>query len=561
MGGRQNAKRQRLRNNANNNNNLTVNTATEATPQKISRADANLMLLSPDGKDLDLFTQAVEFRPRTERRPMHFVERFKLQGAAKMRQTLHPTGPPTDDIPTTNQVLQFTVKKKKNKANFLGLIGLGNPDEFSYEPSGLMVKYVNWTFRSPFYLVFSFFVIQFLFMVFMFALLYKWAGEANPDCIIVAGETFDYYNRGSTLYDGFALSWTTFTTVGYGSVYVATGNELENTGDGKCLFITLISTAESFIGLLFAGICTAIMFAKIGRIQSHAQVIFSEALCVEYGKLLEDNTNIQNQQPQNNIINSNTNNKKETVETDMGDSSHHTNMEDSHHTNIGGSSHDDDDDDEDYDDNSDDEPQSKKADTRRILCPVIKFQIVNQLANMGGGEILDANLNVMVRKEQESYPYEPIARFLRVNLEEPSHPFFNRVWHGRHVLNIDSPLVSVDAKRMIQNNGGYWPQELNSAQKVREHLRFSSLIITMTGISGISAESVQISKRYSRNDVAVGYSFSSLLYRDPSDTLRVDMSLTNDIREQTPNGGEQFNIDQSHIQPSIRKQSLNTTHH
>jgi len=39
-----------------------------------------------------------------------------------------------------------------------------------------------------------------------------WAGEAEPGCIVVSGEKFGY-NPDTILADGFALSWTTFTTV------------------------------------------------------------------------------------------------------------------------------------------------------------------------------------------------------------------------------------------------------------------------------------------------------------------------------------------------------------
>lgn len=111
----------------------------------------------------------------------------------------------------------------------------------------------------------------------------------------------------------------------------------------------------------------------------------------------------------------------------------------------------------------------------------------------------------MVRKEKESYPFEPVARFLRVQLEESSHPYFNRVWHARHILDQDSPLVSVEARNRIRNNGGFWPEDLNNPESVRHHLRFSSVILIMTGISNISAESVQISKRYYKDDVLIGY--------------------------------------------------------
>ncbi len=158
----------------------------------------------------------------------------------------------------------------------------------------------------------------------------------------------------------------------------------------------------------------------------------------------------------------------------------------------------------------------------------------------------------MVRKEKESYPYEPIARFLRVELEESSHPFFNRVWHGRHKLDGKSPLVSVQARGMINNNEGYWPEELNNPESVREHLRFSSVIITMTGISNVSAESVQISKRYYHHDVVIGYNFAPLLFKsEGSDRLKVDMSLVNDVVEQESTTAEYLSENELD-RPSLR---------
>lgn len=169
---------------------------------------------------------------------------------------------------------------------------------------------------------------------------------------------------------------------------------------------------------------------------------------------------------------------------------------------------------------------------------------------------MDARMNVMVRKEKESYPYEPIARFLRVDLEEPSHPYFNRVWHGRHVLNAHSPLVSVYARREIELNDGHWPEELNNPKSVREHVRFSSLIITMTGISNISAESVQISKRYYKHDILVGYTFAPLLFtKEGSEMLSVDMSLVNDVVEQSFLFGEKLSANEVEL-PSLRESNL-----
>mmetsp|Transcript_1239 Transcript_1239/g.1890 ORF Transcript_1239/g.1890 Transcript_1239/m.1890 type:complete len:586 (+) Transcript_1239:136-1893(+) len=509
----------------------------------------------------DLFQQEVQVRARRERAPMNPVNRMKTRVAtmrlrklvqydkqplgmapgmpndfAPIDPSIH--GMPIDSVHSEMPRKQFKVTTKPRKLNTLWgrMLCKINPDDFSYTPSGGMVRYINWTFKTNFGTVFLSFIFIFLLLVFIFGLFFKWAGEAEPECIIVSGKTFDYYKRGTTLADGFSLSWTTFTTVGYGSVYIATGNE--NPSQHSCLLITLLSTAESFMGLLYAGICTAIMFGKIGRIQSHAQVTFSDAMCVEYGKeKAEESSN--SSRTLNSVRMSLTESIQEEGEDDVSS------------------------------DRSDDEdaivvrpimkPQASFRSKRKIMCPVIKFQLVNQLCNEAGGEILDANMNVMVRKEKESYPFEPIARFIRVQLEEPSHPYFNRVWHARHVLDHNSPLVSVAARSRIRMNGGYWPEDLNSPQGVRENLKFSSVIITMTGISNISAESVQISKRYYHHDVLIGYDFAPSLYiEDGSEMLKVDMNLVNDVIEQKSAIAEEL-TDHEDTRPSLRQHDFESS--
>lgn len=503
---------------------------------------------------------------------------------------------------------QFTVTKVKKPVTLSEKLWhrINNPDDFSFTPNTYIVKYVNWSYTSGFLVVFVSFLAVFLFIVFVFGLFLKWAGEAQPHCIIVAGEKFGT-NDGTTLADAFALSWTTFTTVGYGAVYTATGND-ENFSQHSCALITILCTAESFIGLLYAGVCTAIMFGKIGRIQSHAQVTFSDAMCVEYGKEEESSSTPLPQstsaragdaamssgnRPTGTVFsipkvasgqrksqfrnhvgipldaneavineadeeNDGADKAEDGVSHDTGDVTGNEGGS-TKQDHVDGSSKNGEDssvnvsDDESGDSSSYSSSSASRTFTgKRILCPVLRFQLVNQLANDPGGEILDAHLNFMVRKEKESYPYEPIARFLKVELEEATHPFFNRVWHGRHVLNEDSPLVSVVARQRIRQNDGYWPSDLNDPDSIRFHLRFSSVIITMTGISSISAESVQISKRYYHHDVVIGYQFAPLLYKTAdTDKLRVDMTLINDVVEQQWNVGEALS-EKEVSRPSLR---------
>jgi hypothetical protein len=106
---------------------------------------------------------------------------------------------------------QFTVTKVKTPTTMTEKIWhrIINPDDFSYTPNTYVVKYVNWSYTSGFFIVFLSFLALFLFIIFVFGLLLKWAGEAQPHCIVVAGDRFGT-NEGTTLADGFALSWTTF---------------------------------------------------------------------------------------------------------------------------------------------------------------------------------------------------------------------------------------------------------------------------------------------------------------------------------------------------------------
>ena len=78
----------------------------------------------------------------------------------------------------------------------------------------------------------------------------------------------------------------------------------------------------------------------------------------------------------------------------------------------------------------------------------------------------------------------------------------------------------------------------------------------MTGISNISAESVQISKRYYKDDVLIGYDFAPLLYqKEGSEMLRVDMNLINDVVEQSIGSAETLAEDDL-SRPTLREHDM-----
>eukprot|EP00546_Thalassionema_frauenfeldii_P021301 CAMPEP_0178903260 /NCGR_PEP_ID=MMETSP0786-20121207/5062_1 /TAXON_ID=186022 /ORGANISM="Thalassionema frauenfeldii, Strain CCMP 1798" /LENGTH=393 /DNA_ID=CAMNT_0020574619 /DNA_START=455 /DNA_END=1634 /DNA_ORIENTATION=- len=390
-------------------------------------------------------------------------------------------------------------------------------------------------------------------MTIFFAGLITAAGKLDNDCVRVEGQPFE--SAGAAFADAFALSWTTFSTVGYGSTYPALGHENENSTN--CLFITAICSLESFIGVLYSGFCGAILFGKILRIQSHAQVMFSDPIVIRYGSGID-------MQP-----------------------------------------------DDDYDDMLDktkDEPG-----IRKIPCPVLEFRIVNRLFNEVGGEIIDATLNAVASIDADDneapgtrdlsalnrgvdtvssggsksyddadqhriYESSPIGSdsrsdhrffdklrnksqsptmlddesvtrqinkriFSKMVLEASDHPFFKRVWLARHILNERSPLLTQKVRKAIRRCGGYWPESYNSYEGVHESLAFGQILVSVTGVSNVSASDVYAQKIYDFVDVNVGYQFVNLLYRD-NGVLKVDTDLINDVKEQNGGGGEPLTLHQ-----------------
>ena len=57
----------------------------------------------------------------------------------------------------------------------------------------------------------------------------------------------------------------------------------------KCAFITFIACIESFVGILYAGFCGAILFGKVTKIYTDAMITFSEVCVIRYGKEGIDN--------------------------------------------------------------------------------------------------------------------------------------------------------------------------------------------------------------------------------------------------------------------------------
>jgi len=400
-----------------------------------------------------LVQQDVQVRPQYEKSAVKLLRTLKriFLPIKRLGRTLSLSIVTDNEDSDKNKQITF-VPKVTHESNFKRLLSRCYTHDTGFVPSKAVVAYLNWTSKSAFISVFISFLVGFIAAVMAFSIFLKLAGNQYPGCIVVADDQFGSVSS-SEFYDAFSLSWTTFTTVGYGAVYVATGVDYNKQED--CILIQIICTVESFFGLIFSGMCTAIMFGKIGRIQSHAQVAFSDVICVIFAKKKNDG--------------------------------HECNCCDANGKNEDGN-------------DKDNIPQDSP--TSILACPELRIQMVNELFNDTGGEIFDASLKLLATHEPDGHSTS--ARIFNVDLREDLHPFLKRVWHARHILDEYSPLLTTAAREKIALNEGNWPVEWDNEELVKEQFSFSNLIVTLTGLSGLSSEPVFGAKSYN-SDVSIWY--------------------------------------------------------
>ena len=147
--------------------------------------------------------------------------------------------------------------------------------------------------------------------------------------------------------DAFAISWTTFSTVGYGLTGPATSN---SETQQKCFMINFFTSLEAFFGVLFAGFSAAMIYGRVQRVQSVARVLWSDPICIRYG------TGV-------------------TVETK------YNNLR--------------------FGDKDKDDCDEDDASRTKWPCPVLEFRIFNSTHDQLGGEIVNAQVTVWASTEVE----------------------------------------------------------------------------------------------------------------------------------------------------------------
>jgi len=231
--------------------------------------------------------------------------------------------------------------------------------------------------------------------------------------------------------------------------YTSTASDFGDTKPEHCSLVVFLCTTEAFGGLLYAGMCAAILFGKVNRVQSHANLIFSNAVCLQYEEMDDD-------VPEDNMDSERSRGPTTPVPIPA------------------------------LEDEENQLPMSKMPQSQKFIDqfngnPILKFQVVNELCNSEGGELVDCIIKVIGIKFKGSRG-KPIthSQYVRVNLVDYEHPFLSRAWHCVHILDSTSPLLTDRARQRILANDGSWPSHwFDDPEVIRSKLEFNDLIVTV----------------------------------------------------------------------------------
>lgn len=364
-----------------------------------------------------------------------------------------------------------------------------NPS-FDKEDGVVLTLYLNWSFRTTFTNYMLSAVLQFILLLILFTIvIYVYGRFAPTACFSGADKTKD------TLWaHSFALSWTTFSTVGYGHTYPIIEDE--------CAFITVVTVIESFVGVLYAGFCGAILFGKVTRVYSNAKVKFSDFFVIRFGAGVDNEEDDDDFEELDTAVQLNNPLVRPGV---IG----------LRHKSLGSSP-----------------------------FPMLVFRVVNDLSNEKKyGSIMNTTIEataIIASRKMDHDDSLPKKRFHSLDIQPSTIPMFKKVVYVRHRLNTNSPLLRRDAKKMIEKNNGKWPVALNNAASIREQLNFEEMLITLEGTSDISKSSVISHKEYKHTEGKIGWQFIGMTFKDGDKDTRVRFDLLNDLVEQKGGGGERL---------------------
>lgn len=318
----------------------------------------------------------------------------------------------------------------------------------------------------------------------------------EPKCL---GGAAEEYPGWYTWMDVITLSWTTFSTVGYGNIYPVSIS-VKDTNDPICILITIILSFEAFLGIIYASLAAGVIVGVLSQQASKADIRFSSVVVIR-----EKRANLSISDPNGDDPNNEIEDDHSSISSSssIGNESYIQSIAE-----IPGDDH-----------NSVDletglappphplhphrESQLYHVSSYRTLPPpVLEFRIANERWRSNtwknvkrrwfsrnkkrtsatrksvmssstptplttsesynpNGALINTMLNVSVGFQERVYlSHSSTLRFEPLTLVMDSHPFFEQVWYARHPLDEHSPLLTRKTRRVIKLNNGRWPRHL-----------------------------------------------------------------------------------------------------
>jgi hypothetical protein len=306
-----------------------------------------------------------------------------------------------------------------------------------------------------------------------------------------------------------------------------TAKEIES-GESICTYITMILLIESFAGIMFTSAAASLFFGKIMQLQRNATVQFSDICVIRTSEeLIDDGDDDDEMPPSTPLTTSRSINASiQNLKTPTKEPSENP------------------------------LPPAPPKSNSITPFPVLEFRLVNTNFGVTGSQILRAELSVSVGSHYREGPDTSMSQRFRAGINKPSstvgiksnsghiryyplvlelpmHPLFNKIFYGRHTLDLNSPLLTRNAKRQIKihTKGRGWPRFLNSGTLLRDCIiSFESIIVCLSGIE-VSGGDVYSMTRYSQDDMRLHGTLSSMY----DDNDQFDVKRINDFCESEHN--------------------------
>ncbi len=368
---------------------------------------------------------------------------------------------------------------------------------------------IHWMLSSKFSSFTVFISIVFILLTFIFALIIMAIAQAEPKCVT---STVFYTNNGfeAGFNDALSLSWTTFTTVGYGVISPSTSASFQNDMDrfdksGGCVMMSVLLSFESLVGILFVSYAGAIMYVKLIQFQSNAQVAFSSVLLVKYGRGVD----------------------AEDVDDDMSVST----------------------------ENGETELQMAQ---KMVPFPVLVFRMVNLLNSTKNGEIVDAQVNTVATVNLKNAVMRHITRGNTVYKNALNTEITQKVSGKRVYSYIFKPERSISAERTLSSF-------INNVSTRRRNKSNQSNRTTSTRSSSNNSEKSEMSYSSNAKDISSSRRASirvkNTLFQIGMTQEQIDLT-EDDLLENVKSEGHHDFLNDDHsndfVSPTVRPlQSIN----